>query len=131
MTDWQRPGDRYSPVDAPTEDTGQSTPQSEGSTTIERSTPGVELVDETNDEPRSPRKRPANGILLLSGVLVLLVAQVVFSFFLFTTSTQVRDQAALANGLQRCLIKAQLDASTTTDPTGANYKTAVLSCLSK
>jgi hypothetical protein len=43
----------------------------------------------------------------------------------------VRDQSAVANGLQRCLIQAQLNENSTTDTTGAAYRTAVQACLRK
>jgi hypothetical protein len=43
----------------------------------------------------------------------------------------VRDQYTIANGLQRCLIRAQLNENSATDTTGSAYKAAVQACLNR
>ena len=112
MTDWERPGE------------GSSEPLIDDD---EQSS-----AAESDEVARTgARARPSNMVLLLGGILVLVVAQAVLSWLSFDVTRQLRDQSAIANGLQRCLIQAQLSANTTTDPSGSAYKAAVQSCLNK
>lgn len=76
-------------------------------------------------------QRPSRAVLLLGALLVTALANLVMVWLLLGTTTQVRDQYAVANGLQRCLIRAQLAENSSTDPSGAAYKTAVRACISK
>jgi hypothetical protein len=62
---------------------------------------------------------------------VVVIAQAVISWLSFDVTKQLRDQSAIANGLQRCIIQAQLNENSTTDPSGTAYKAAVQSCLNK
>jgi hypothetical protein len=73
--------------------------------------------------------RPSNSIIVLGAILVIVVAQLVVTMLLLSANTQLRDQYTSANGLQRCLIRAQLNENQTTDPSGAAYKAAVTNCL--
>ncbi|HEX4578756.1 MAG TPA: hypothetical protein VH498_02025 [Candidatus Dormibacteraeota bacterium] len=75
--------------------------------------------------------RPSNAVLLLGAILVLVIAQAVLTWLSFGVVKQLRDQSATANGLQRCLIQAQLNENSTTDPSGTAYKAAVQTCLNK
>jgi hypothetical protein len=77
------------------------------------------------------RARPSNVVVLLGVILVVVIAQAVISWLSFGVTKQLRDQSAIANGLQRCIIQAQLNENTSTDPSGATYKAAVQSCLNK
>jgi hypothetical protein len=77
------------------------------------------------------RTRPSNAVLLLGAILVLVIAQAVLTWLSFGVVKQLRDQSATANWLQRCLIQAQLNANSTTDPSGTTYKAAVQSCLNR
>ncbi len=77
------------------------------------------------------RTRPNSMVLLLGAVLVAALANVVVGWFVLGATTQLRDQYTSANGLQRCLIRAQLNENSTTDPSGAAYKSAVQSCLNR
>jgi glucose-6-phosphate dehydrogenase assembly protein OpcA len=88
-----------------------------------------EPADEVAVRRRGPRPSPL--VLLASAILVAVIAQVVMSWLSLGAITQVRDQSAVANGLQRCLIQAQLSATSTSDTTGAAYRTAVQACLNK
>ncbi len=73
--------------------------------------------------------RPSNLVILLAGILVVALANVVVGWFALGATTQLRDQYTSANGLQRCLITAQLNENSTTDPSGTAYKAAVQTCL--
>jgi hypothetical protein len=75
------------------------------------------------------RPRPSNLVMLIGAILVIAVAQLVTSFLVLSTTNQVRDQYTAANGLQRCLIRAQLNENQATDTSGAVYKAAVNNCL--
>ena len=96
-------------------------------------------VDESDgeDEVVVTRNRPRvlprlSEMALFRGALIVLVlAMVVLSAFTLISTNQLRDQYTIANGLQRCLITAQLNENSTTDTTGAVYKAAVQACLSK
>jgi len=70
-----------------------------------------------------------NGLLVLGAILVIVIAQLVLTFLVLSSTNEVRDQYTAANGLQRCLIRAQLNENQTTDPSGTVYKAAVNSCL--
>ena len=87
-------------------------------------------LDEGEGSPaRSGATRPSNTVLVLGAILVIVIAQLVATVFVLTSTNQVRDQSASANGLQRCLIRAQLNENQTTDPSGSAYKAAVQTCL--
>jgi len=116
MTDVTRPGDGDSELAAPLDD---ESPADDG----DRST-----LDAT-DSDQAARSRPSNLVMLIGAVLVIVVAQLVTTFLLLATTNQVRDQYTAANGLQRCLIHAQLNENQTTDPSGTAYKAAVNNCL--
>lgn len=77
------------------------------------------------------RTVPSNVVLLLIAILVATIANVVVAWFVLGTSTQLRDQYTIANGFQRCLIQAQLNENSTTDPNGTAYKAAVTTCINK
>jgi hypothetical protein len=77
------------------------------------------------------RTVPSNVVLLLIAILVATIANVVVVWFVLGTSTQLRDQYTIANGFQRCLIQAQLNENSTTDPNGTAYKAAVTTCINK
>ncbi len=120
MTDVTRPGDGDSELAAPLDDESDA------------DNAGRATVDETDsDEAASARARarPSNLVMLIGAVLVIVVAQLVTTFLLLATTNQVRDQYTAANGLQRCLIHAQLNENQTTDPSGTAYKAAVNNCL--
>jgi hypothetical protein len=68
---------------------------------------------------------------LLGALLVVVLAQLVMTWFVLSATTQVRDQSTLANGLQRCIIHAQLNENSTTDPSGTAYRAAVQICVNK
>jgi hypothetical protein len=86
-------------------------------------------VDDDDAQHARARPRPSNAVMLIGAILVIVVAQLVTSFLVLTSTNQLRDQYTTANGLQRCLIHAQLNANTTTDPSGTVYKAAVNNCL--
>jgi hypothetical protein len=73
--------------------------------------------------------RPSNSVILLGAILLIVVAQLVVTMLLLSANTQLRDQYTSANGLQRCLIHAQLNENQTSDPSGTAYKAAVTNCL--
>ena len=83
-----------------------------------------DAVVRTND-----RGRPSYAVLLLGAVLVVVVAQLVMTWLVLSATTQVRDQSTAANGLQKCIIRAQLNENSTTDPNGTIYKAAVTACI--
>ena len=84
-----------------------------------------------SDEPevRTRGRRPSPAVLLASLLALAVIALVVMSWLSLGVLTQVRDQSAVANGLQRCLIQAQLSATNSSDT--AAYRTAVQACLNK
>jgi len=91
-------------------------------------------ADEFGDDevvPSSTQSRPSLAVLLLGGILVAALANLVMAWFLLGATTQVRDQHVAANGLQRCLIRAQLAENSGADPGGAAYKAAVQACISR
>jgi hypothetical protein len=116
VTDLNRPAEGDSEMAAPTDDGAEAS-----------------LADVDDEEPvRSRnRSRPSNAVLLLGGLLVVVIAQLVMTWFVLTATTQVRDQSTLANGLQKCIIHAQLSENSTTDPSGNAYRAAVQTCVSK
>jgi hypothetical protein len=79
----------------------------------------------------SSRPRPSNSVLLLGGVLVVVIAQLVITWLSLSATTQLRDQTTIANGLQRCILTAQLNENSTTDPSGTAYRAAVRACVNK
>ncbi|HWF57251.1 MAG TPA: hypothetical protein VG520_02745 [Candidatus Dormibacteraeota bacterium] len=93
---------------------------------------GDDLEDATDEHPVRSKNtaRPTNAIIL-GALLVVVVAQLVMTWFVLAATTQVRDQSTAANGLQRCIIHAQLSENSTTDPSGSAYRAAVGSCVSK
>ena len=117
MTDTTRAGDGDSELAAPVGDEADGAHE------------GAEPRGDGDDVVRTTRSRPSNVVLLLSAILVIVVAQLVMTLLLLSTNTQVRDQYTAANGLQRCLIHAQLNENQTTDPSGTAYKAAVNNCL--
>ncbi len=131
MTDWRRPGAQ--PGDEP----ATATAEEEVATPVD-----LHAVDAGGAAPEDNamldevvrvrhRARPDTVVLLLAGILVVVVAQLLLGWFAYGAASQGRDQVTLANGLQRCLIDAQLNHNPTTDTTGAIYKAAVQSCLNK
>jgi len=132
MTKWER-ADGDSEIAAPADQAGTST------AVVEHVAVSDEIVE---DEPldatdgdqvarTSGRPRPSNLVVLLGVILVVVIAQAVISWLSFDVTKQLRDQSAIANGLQRCIIQAQLNENSTTDPSGTAYRAAVQSCLNK
>jgi hypothetical protein len=126
MTEVQRPVEGDSEIAAPTQD--EANPDRDLRTADD---------DFADDGPQddvvrtSSRSRPSNAVLLLGGVLVVVIAQLVMTWLVLSATTQLRDQTTLANGLQRCILQAQLNENSTTDPSGAAYRTAVRACVNK
>jgi flagellar basal body-associated protein FliL len=91
------------------------------------------LDDEADEEPVRSKSgtKPSNAVLILGALLVVVIAQLVMTWFVLAATTQVRDQSTAANGLQRCIIHAQLSENSTTDPSGSAYRAAVQICVSK
>ncbi len=88
--------------------------------------------DDDDDLVRTTdRPRPSHTVLLLAAILVMTFATAVIGWFALSATSQLRDQYAIANGLQRCLITAQLNENSANDPTGAAYKAAVQVCLKR
>jgi hypothetical protein len=117
MTDVTEPGDGDSALAAPVDEASQ---------------PGASATDLDDDDASSrttTRPRPSNLVMLIGAILVIVVAQLVTSFLVLTSTNQLRDQYTSANGLQHCLIRAQLNENQTTDPSGTAYKAAVNNCL--
>ena len=136
MTDWKRPDQGDSELSAPADpaDDAADAAASDDDSGDGDAADGVEagaVADADAVVRTRTRVGPDNLLLLVGAILVLAIVQVVFSWLVFRTTTEVRDQSAVANGLQRCLIQAQLNANTTTDPSGTVYKAAVQSCLNK
>jgi hypothetical protein len=134
VTKWELP-DGDSEIAAPDDDAGTSTAVVEH---VAAPDEGVQdqPLDSTNDDEVArtrgqPRPRPSNVVVLLGVVLVVVIAQAVISWLSFDVTKQLRDQSAIANGLQRCIIQAQLNENSTTDPSGTAYKAAVQSCLNR
>lgn len=127
-----RSADGDSQLAAPTEPTG---PESDSSDGIDAESPAGPAIaaDEDDDvvRARTRRARPSPVLLLLAAVLVVLAAQLAITFLALGVGRQARDQQTLANGLQRCLLQANLNQNSSTDPTGAIYKAAVQSCLNR
>ncbi|MBJ7610412.1 MAG: hypothetical protein JF887_13420 [Candidatus Dormibacteraeota bacterium] len=128
-----RSEDGDSQLAAPTEPTG---PESDSSDGIDAGSPAdsATAADEDDDvvgAARTRRARPSPVLLLLAAVLVVLAAQLAITFLALGVGRQARDQQTLANGLQRCLLQANLNQNNSTDPTGAIYKAAVQSCLNR
>jgi hypothetical protein len=132
MTKWER-RDGDSEIAAPADQAGTST------AVVEHVAVPDELVE---DEPldatdgdqvarTSGRPLQSNLVVLLGVILVVVIAQAVISWLSFDVTKQLRDQSAIANGLQRCIIQAQLNENSTTDPSGTAYRAAVQSCLNK
>jgi hypothetical protein len=117
MTDVTRPGDGDSELAAPLDESDAADDEQ------------TAFADGGGSSRAGARARPGNTALLLGAILVIVIAQLVITFLLWSTNTQVRDQYTAANGLQRCLIHAQLNENQTTDPSGSAYKTAVNTCL--
>ncbi len=92
---------------------------------------GAQLDGEDEVLRTGNRSRPSNAVLLLAAILVAALANLVVGWFVLGATTQVRDQYTIANGLQRCLIRAQLNENSTTDPNGTAYKAAVQTCINK
>ncbi len=116
MTEVTRPGDGDSELAAPLDD-------------VAHHDEGVSDLDDDAVVRPNTRARPSNSSILLGAILVIVVAQLVVTMLVLSTNTQLRDQYTSANGLQRCLIRAQLNENQTTDPSGAAYKAAVNNCL--
>ncbi len=114
MTNVTHPGDGDSELAAPLDDG----PPADGATS--------EPEDEAQTDAVRPRgaARPSNSIILLGAILVIVVAQLVVTMLVLVSTNQTRDQYTSANGLQRCLIRAQLNSSG-----AADYKVAVNNCL--
>ena len=91
--------------------------------------PGTGAGDSTDGPGR--RSRPDTVLLLLGGILAAAVASAVLLWFVLGMATQVRDQETLANGLQHCIIRAQLSQVGVSQPDSAAYKAAVQSCLGR
>lgn len=68
-------------------------------------------------------------LLLISAILVVVIAQLVVGFLALGAINQLRDQTTTANGLQHCLINAQLNQGASSNP--AAYRSAVEACLNK
>jgi hypothetical protein len=94
-------------------------------TATEASNDDDDVVRTTN------RTRPSNVVLLLAAILVATLANMVVAWLVLGSTTQVRDQYTIANGLQRCLIRAQISENSATDPNGTAYKAAVTACINK
>ncbi len=133
MTDWRRPGAQPGdePATATAEEEEVATPAADlHALEAGEVAPEDNGVDDEVVRVRH-RARPDTVVLLLAGILVVVVAQLLLGWFAYGAASQGRDQVTLANGLQRCLIDAQLNHNPTTDTTGAIYKAAVQSCLNK
>jgi hypothetical protein len=132
VTKWERPGGN-SEIAAPDDQADTTT------AVVEHVVVSDEIVeDEPLDATDSDqvartrgRPRPSNVVVLLGVILVVVIAQAVVSWLSFDVTKQLRDQSAIANGLQRCIIQAQLNENSTTDPSGTAYRAAVQSCLNK
>jgi hypothetical protein len=138
MTDWQRPdraiAEAAAPLDEPGPAAGSALPAAGASAPAPAAiAEEPATVAAADDEVPVVRRgaRPSPLVLLASLAAVALVAQAVMAWLSLGLLTQVRDQSAVANGLQRCLIQAQLSATSSTDTTGAAYRTAVQACLNK
>ena len=129
MSDLARPDDGDSEIAAPPDDPGA--PIEDGEQPDGADDERQPVADDDGVVRTRERARPSNTVLLLGAILVLVIAQAVLTWLSFGVVTQLRDQSAVANGLQRCLIQAQLNENSTTDPSGTAYKAAVQACLNK
>ena len=94
--------------------------------------PFQDADDESDEVVRTTsRSRPSTLVLLVAAILVVVIVQVVMTFLTLGVAREARDQTTVANGLQRCLIQAQLNENSATDTSGAAYRSAVQSCLTK
>jgi hypothetical protein len=125
MTDWRQTQEGDSEIAAPAGEDSHETAEVHVDDSAETA------LDQPDDQVARTKNRtpPSNVVLLLGGILVLVIAQVVFSWLVFSATTQVRDQSAIANGLQRCILQAQLNQSTASDPN--QTRRAIQSCLNK
>jgi hypothetical protein len=132
VTQWDRP-DGDSEIAAPDDQAGTSTAVDEPVAASDDSVEDDPLEAANGDDVARTRARPrpSNVVVLLGVILVVVIAQAVISWLSFDVTKQLRDQSAIANGLQRCIIQAQLNENTSTDPSGATYKAAVQSCLNR
>ncbi len=95
-----------------------------------RDAEATEAPSDDDEEVRtSSRTRPSNLVLLLSAILVVALANVVVGWLVLGATTQLRDQSTSADGLQRCLITAELNINSSADPNGTALKAAEQSCL--
>ncbi len=117
MTDATRPGDGDSELAAPT-----ASPSSDDADS-------ASAAEDRDNRTVRTGTRPSNVAMLIGAILVIVVAQLVTSFLVLSSTNQLRDQYTAANGLQRCLIRAQLAENQTADPSGTAYKAAVNNCL--
>lgn len=120
MTDVTRPGDGDSELAAPLSDESGGADRDDEDALDGGGTQAARTI---------AISRPSNVVLLLGAILLIVTAQLVMTWFVLSTNTQVRDQYVAANGLQRCIIRAELAQNQTTDPSGSVYKAAVNTCL--
>jgi hypothetical protein len=132
VTKWERPdGDSELAAPDDPDDTSTAVVEHDGQP-YESVEDGTRDAADGDEVARTrARARPSNVVVLLGVILVVVIAQAVISWLSFDVTKQLRDQSAIANGLQRCIIQAQLNENTSTDPSGAAYKAAVQSCLNK
>ncbi|HEX4755065.1 MAG TPA: hypothetical protein VH661_04850 [Candidatus Dormibacteraeota bacterium] len=132
MTEGERP-DGDSEIAAPDDQAGTSTAVVEPVAGPDEGAEDEPLASVAGDNVARTggRQRPSNTVVLLGVVLVVVIAQAVISWLSFDVTRQLRDQSAIANGLQRCIIQAQLNENASTDTSGATYKAAVQSCLNR
>ncbi|MDQ2959715.1 MAG: hypothetical protein M3R48_01495 [Candidatus Dormibacteraeota bacterium] len=91
---------------------------------------GPDNDDHDQDQVAHRRGRTTdNRLLILGAILVVVVAQLVVSFLVLSSINDVRDQSASSNGLQHCLINAQLKQASSSN--AAAYQSAVQACVSK
>ena len=126
MTEAHRPADGDSEIAAPSED--------EAAQIHDLRDEDDDLADDgpQDDVVRTgSRSRPSNAVMILGAVLVVVIAQLVITWLSLSATTQLRDQTTIANGLQRCILTAQLNENSTTDPSGTAYRAAVRACVNK
>jgi hypothetical protein len=92
---------------------------------------GGAATDADDDDPAPHRRARVtdNRMLLLGAILVVVIAQLVVGFLALSSINELRDQSASSNGLQHCLISAQLKQATSSN--AAAYQSAVQACVSK
>ena len=129
--DWQRPaaGDGQAALvtDAPSR-AAQPSLAAQPSEAVEEPQPDDAAPEEAVVVKRG--SRPSALLVLASLILLVVIVQAVMTWISLGVVKEVRDQSATANGLQHCLIQAQLSAANATD-NGAAYRTAVQACLNK